>query len=304
MREVCAVYANASNTGSRKEYFRYFLQDLSDSYTVYLGERTQEQSGHVWHAPQNYPIQDSDPSFKLFPYASYFYDNNVQSQFLGELTPAEQAIFSGLSPLIDTIVDRDMNGMIRSSIDYTNANGNYRATFFKTINNIAGINNKYSILCQANMVSETLTIGSEGPSGPIVTTNPEGPIVTEIETEVTGVETVKTNNVVKTIQEDEILQEIVQWISIEKPVTTKYTVNYLEITEYETSVEYHITYTEISTIEVIVQTQIKTVVMHTKSDNTNTVVSFQIVPVEPVVTPTPETPEEEEPEIGNENPVS
>lgn len=285
MREVCAVYANASNTGSRKEYFRYFLQDLSDSYTVYLGERTQEQSGHVWHAPQNYPIQDSDPSFKLFPYASYFYDNNVQSQFLGELTPAEQAIFSGLSPLIDTIVDRDMNGMIRSSIDYTNANGNYRATFFKTINNIAGINNKYSILCQANMVSETLTIGSEGPSGPIVTTNPEGPIVTEIETEVTGVETVKTNNVVKTIQEDEILQEIVQWISIEKPITKAFTINHLEITEYEYSVEYHVTYTETLAVSVHTSsttvTQIQTVITHNIESNTNTIVAFEIHEVQP-----------------------
>jgi hypothetical protein len=69
-------------------------------------------------------------------------------------------------------------------------------------------------------------------------------------------------------------------IDTKKPLTSEFSVNKLEITEYENSIEYHISYVEesISTVTNKIETnEIKTVVMHTKEDHTNTIVTFNVV---------------------------
>jgi hypothetical protein len=55
----------------------------------------------------------------------------------------------------------------------------------------------------------------------------------------------------------------------------------LEVTEYQFTTEYHVTYTESSTTTSSVtesaSSQIQTVITHQNKENTNTIVAFEVV---------------------------
>jgi hypothetical protein len=91
--------------------------------------------------------------------------------------------------------------MFRSSITYTSEEGRiFRASYFENVKSVSAFKSPFSILCAEEEKTSTFTVTSKGPGGAIVVTNPKGPIVTETSIDVTGVETIKTNNVVQVIK--------------------------------------------------------------------------------------------------------
>ena len=73
---------------------------------VWTGRKEKIQSPPVYTNPQLYPIHESDPSFKVYPQAGYFYQPATLTTYVAGLNATDQLTFSGLSPQLPTSIER------------------------------------------------------------------------------------------------------------------------------------------------------------------------------------------------------
>lgn len=148
----------------------------------------------VYGNPESHPIYFSDPSFLLYPTASFFYQTGIDSLFLSNLSPAEVDLCKTLTLVPSSEKDRNMGRIIRFTIDGHNANREqYKLTGWKVVENIAGLetnNGMISLVCPDGMVTNPTIIGSGGflnDVSSIITSNVTSTVTSDISSTISNV---------------------------------------------------------------------------------------------------------------------
>lgn len=144
-----------------------------------------------------------------------------------------------------------------------------------------------SLMCPESDITDSVYIGSNGASvkvnHTVSTTTPtstSNTTITSVSTSILGDQTVTTTNINIFLKEDKILQQIIEWLINEKHIVSLYELTKIQVTEYETVLEYSLLFKEKNmgnVTDFVSLSEIRTIVVHDKRSNENLLISFEVI---------------------------
>lgn len=144
-----------------------------------------------------------------------------------------------------------------------------------------------SLMCPESDITDSVYIGSNGASvkvnHTVSTTTPtstSNTTITSVSTSILGDQTVTTTNINIFLKEDKILQQIIEWLINEKHIVSLYELTKIQVTEYETVLEYSLLFKEKNmgnVTDFVSLSEIRTIVVHDKRSNENFLISFEVI---------------------------
>lgn len=144
-----------------------------------------------------------------------------------------------------------------------------------------------SLMCPESDITDSVYIGSNGASvkvnHTVSTTTPtstSNTTITSVSTSILGDQTVTTTNINIFLKEDKILQQIIEWLINEKHIVSLYELTKIQVTEYETVLEYSLLFKEKNmgnVADFVSLSEIRTIVVHDKRSNENLLISFEVI---------------------------